>query len=134
MKFFLWVGVLLAGFVLVIIATPIATLYLIKGWICWNYLVAGPVTASVVVTYSYLAAPKNDKALFSFMGFLIGAVLVCFIPDITDYPDCHERAYDERYPATFIPLIVTYLAGFITLLVVLFWERKNIIHKFTKRF
>lgn len=115
-KWFLYAVGLLA----LTIATPILASYLLRWPACWKDLVVGPITAVVVVIYSYVAAP-NFKSYCVIIGFLFGALIAYMVPDLHWYPECHAKAYTR----TTIPLTITYLAGMFTLMIILYksWKK-----------
>ena len=109
MKYFKW-PLFAIGLLVTIVATPIIVTFMLKGFLCWKETIAGPITAIVIVFYSYLLAPKYN-AIWSVIGFLLGALVAYAVPEMHSYPECHELAYQRTY----IPLVVTYVTGLIAL-------------------
>ena len=119
MKYFKW-PLFVIGLLTIMIATPIIVTFILKGILCWKEPIAGPITAITVVFYSYLLAPKY-RAICAVAAFLVGALFSYTIPDMSWYPECHELAYQRTY----IPLLVTYIAGIIALGFCLYFSYKK---------
>jgi len=108
------------GWVVIIIAIQALLRTSLGGVLCWVEVIVFPVTAILVVYYSYFMAPQyNDKS--AVLGFMVGSVLAYYSVN-TWYPECHEQAYQRAY----LPLVVTYISGLVTLWHCLYlsWEQR----------
>jgi len=110
----------LFGLLVTLITTPIIISFILKEFLCWEEPIAGPLTAIVIVFYSYFLAPKYN-AIFSTIGFSLGALLAYAIPDMHFYPECHELAYQNTY----LPLTYTYTTGIFALAYCIYLSKKK---------
>lgn len=115
LKWLLYVLGLLATMVI----SPIVAKYSVAQFLCWEALALGPITAICVVFYSYIAAPSH-KAWSAVFGFALGSFLAYFAV-YAWYPECHPRAGEQTYMA----VMLTWLAGLLTLCAVLFHVRRK---------
>ena len=108
------------GLLALAIATPLVATMLLGYFICWQEHIAGPLTAITVVGYRFATAPSH-KAWGAIFAFSLGCALAYIAPDIDIYPECHAKAYQKTY----IPLALTYAAGLLSLVGLLFWPRQK---------
>ena len=87
----------------------------------WKKPVIGSVAAFCVVISGYATAPSY-KQTSSAVWLIIGAIAAWFLSSASPYP--------EDQP-TLTPLYITYVSGFIALLICMAWHRKH--HKALKR-
>ena len=108
------------GYLLALVATPMLSTLAFNKTLCWKEPVVGSITAALVVIYSYVAAPQY-KQYVAVGGYLLGVFFAYQLPDMHRYPECHKNAYMQ----TWLPLILTYAAGLMTLLIIILYSTKR---------
>ena len=91
--------------------TGFGSAFLANNLRIWSFPIMGFLVAFVVVTISYLTAPKY-KLITGTVVFVIGAIFALKLVGKAWYPENYPRPYER----TFIPIICTYVGGILGLL------------------
>lgn len=102
-----------AGYCVVSMAALLLPVSAIHDLICWKAPITTPLTITVVVLYSFIAAPGH-RIPITIGGYLVGLFGLYQLPDMHWYPECHAQAYEP----TSLPVVFVCLAGLMTLVVV----------------
>jgi hypothetical protein len=105
--------------ILSFLVSAISSAFLAEFIGIWKKPVIGSVAAFCVVISGYATAP-NHKINTAVVWLIVGAISAWFLAGDSYYPEDYQSAYQ----LTIMPILATYLSGFIALLICMVWHKK----------
>ncbi len=106
--------------IIVFVAAAVGSGLIAEYFGVWKKPVIGASAAFIVVLSGYITAPSH-KQLAAVIWLIVGAISAWLLAGNSYYPEDYEHAYQP----TMFPLLLTYLSGFIAVLLCVFWHKKR---------